>query len=39
MTGGSLTGTLSGLSNLEYAGSVSKLDVKEEGISNVEYKK
>ena len=39
MTGGSLTGTLAGLANLQYSGVVGLLDVKEDGISNVEYKK
>lgn len=39
MAGGSLTGVLSGLANLEYSGSVSRLDVKEDGISNVKHKK
>ena len=39
MTGGELSGLLSGLAHLEYTGSVSRMTVEEDGIANVEYKK
>ena len=39
MTGGELSGLLSGLAHLEYTGNVSRMTVEEDGIANVEYKK
>ena len=38
MTGGKLTGVLAGLSNLEYSGDVSLLDVKKDGIGGINHK-
>ena len=38
MTGGELTGKLAGLSNLEYRGEVSRLDVEKDGIGGISKK-
>ncbi len=38
MTGGELTGKLAGLSNLEYSGEVSRLDVDKDGIGGITKK-